>query len=126
MDQIKKFINFLGVSYPLRTDEERHSFQKSNYVIPKEIMDWFKMYTNDFYTYFCGRDSIGIACSLTAYVKSCQYTEHVIEESEKRICKELKSLIYNMLDEINDLKEHNKCLSQRILSLENKPPLILY
>jgi len=84
-------------------------------------MDWFKMYTNDFYTYFCGRDSIGIACSLTAYVKSCQYTEHVIEQENQ----ELKSLIYAMLDEINDLKEHNNCLSERILFLENKPPLII-
>ena len=46
---------------------------------------------------------------------------------------ELKSLIYSMFDELSDLKyhivelkEHNKSLSERILSLENKPPVILY
>jgi len=60
-----------------------------------------------------------------AYVKSCQYTEHVIERIDKEN-QELKSLIYEMLDEINELKEHNNCLSERILYLENKPPLILY
>ena len=60
-----------------------------------------------------------------AYVKSCQYTEHVIEERINKENQELKSLIYAMLDEINELKEHNNCLSERILFLENKQPLII-
>ena len=38
---------------------------------------------------------------------------------------ELKSLIYGMLEEISELKEHNRSLSERIFSLENKPPVIL-
>ena len=39
---------------------------------------------------------------------------------------ELKMLVYDILDEIKHLKEHNNCLSERILFLENKPPLIHY
>jgi hypothetical protein len=38
---------------------------------------------------------------------------------------ELKLLIYGMFDEISELKEHNKSLSERIFLLENKPPIIL-
>ena len=30
-----------------------------------------------------------------------------------------------MLDEINELKDHNKSLSERMELLENKPPMIL-
>ena len=46
--------------------------------------------------------------------------ENILSENQ-----ELKSLIYGMLDEINELKEHNKSLSERIELLENKPPIIL-
>jgi hypothetical protein len=39
---------------------------------------------------------------------------------------QFKCLFQNFINEIDELKEHNKCLSERILSLEIKPPLILY
>ena len=126
MEQIKKIIDFLGISYPHHTDEERHSFQKSNYVIPIAITKWWSMSMIDFVKYVHKTDS---GEGMFAYVKSCQYTEHLIKESGEKLCKEnqeLKSLIYNMLDEINELKEHNNCLSERILYLENKPPIIYY
>jgi len=57
--------------------------------------------------------------------KRSQNTEHLIQELNTEN-QEFKSLIYGMLDEINELKEHNKCLSERIHNLENKPPVILY
>jgi hypothetical protein len=53
--------------------------------------------------------------------ESCLKSENQNSENQ-----ELKSLIYGMLDEINELKEHNRSLSERILLLENKPPVILY
>jgi hypothetical protein len=62
------------------------------------------------------------------YLKSCEYTEKVVQESTELFDKklqelvlenqELKSLVYNSLDEINDLKEHNKFLSSRVFELE--------
>jgi hemerythrin-like domain-containing protein len=121
MEQIKKFIDFLGISYPRHIYEERYSFQKSNYLIPKEITKWWAMGLQDFVKYVHSADH---GEGMFAYVKSCQYTEHVIERIDKEN-QELKSLIYEMLDEINELKEHNNCLSERILYLENKP-LIIY
>ena len=45
--------------------------------------------------------------------------------SISNLVQENQELIYGMLEEISELKEHNKCLSERILSLENKPPIIL-
>ena len=78
----------------------------------------------------------GTPAHLYTYLTSCQFTEHLVNlktddlnTSVKELNtenKELKSLIYGMLDEINDLKEHQRCLSERIVCLENKPPLILY
>jgi hypothetical protein len=56
--------------------------------------------------------------------KHFQNTEHLVQELNTEN-QEFKSLIYGMLDEINELKEHNKCLSERIHTLENKPPMIL-
>jgi hypothetical protein len=123
MDQIKKIIDFLGISYPRHTDEERHSFQKSSYIIPKEVTRWWEMGLNDFIKYIHKATSGGEG--MFEYVKSCQYTEHLIQELNTEN-QELKSLIYGMLDEINELKEHNKCLSERIHNLEIKPPVILY
>ena len=88
-----------------------------------------------------------------AFIKSCKYTEflnkktlELFENQNKKLKlsisslvqesylksenmisenQELKSLIYGMLEEISELKEHNKSLSERILLLENKPPIIL-
>ena len=73
--------------------QERHSFQKSNYVIPKEITRWWEMGLQDFVKYVHNANG---GEGMFAYVKSCQYAEHIIKESEERLCKELKSLIYNM------------------------------
>jgi hypothetical protein len=56
MEQIKKFIDFLGISYPRHIDEERHSFQKSNYLIPKEITKWWAMGLQDFVKYVHSAD----------------------------------------------------------------------
>ena len=38
---------------------------------------------------------------------------------------ENQELIYGMLEEISELKDHNRSLSERIELLENKPPIIL-
>lgn len=122
MNQIKKIIDFLDISYPRNTDEERHSFQKSNYVIPKEITRWWEMGLQDFVKYVHNANG---GEGMFAYVKSCQYTELKVNEFSTEN-QELKSLIYSMLDEINELKEHNNCLSERILLLENKPPVLHY
>jgi hypothetical protein len=144
MDQIKKFIDFLSNSYPRRNDEERHSFQKSNYVILPEITQWWVSCCSEFAKY------VYKSCDLNGYmmftfVKSCQYTDYSIEQSEGKLryqltmsstrfslkqsvklMKEIKELRI----ELNELKEHNKCLSDRILSLESKqqsqPPLIFF
>ena len=146
MEQIKKCIDFLGISYPLHNDQERHSFQKSGYLIPKEIIQWFGTCVDDFTKYLCGSLS-NVGCGLLfTYIKSCQYAEHLIEQSEGKMRKELtikqttftikqlnilrkeneelNSFVYNMLDEIKHLKEHNNCLSERILFLENQLPLM--
>jgi hypothetical protein len=121
MDQIKKITEFLGNLYPQFSDCERHAFKKSNYTIPGEITRWWNMSLQDFVNYVHKTDG---GEGMFAYVKSCQYTDFVIEELNTEN-KELKSLIYGMLDEINELKEHNKSLSERIELLENKPPIIL-
>ena len=83
-----------------------------------------------------------------AFIKSCKYTEFLnkktlelfenqnkelklsisslVQESflksENTILEnqELKSLIYGMLEEISELKDHNRSLSERINCLENK------
>jgi hypothetical protein len=92
--------------------------KNNNYVIPKEIATWWATGLQDFIKYVHQADS---GEGMFAYVKSCQYTE----ESEVKLREEFNLLIYTLLDEINELKEHNYCLSERILFLENKPPLII-
>ena len=62
--------------------------------------------------------------ALENQIKLCQNTEYLVQELNTEN-NEFKSLIYGMLDEIDELKEHNKCLSERIHNLENKPPMIL-
>jgi DNA repair exonuclease SbcCD ATPase subunit len=114
MNQIKKIIDFLGSSYPRRTDEERHSFQNSNYEIPRGITQWWEMGLADFIKYI-HKASNGEG--IFAYIKSCQYTEHLVQELNTEN-KELKSLIYGMLDEINELKNINQRLNK--FELENK------
>ena len=114
MNQIKKIIDFLGSSYPRRTDEERHSFQNSNYEIPRGITQWWEMGLADFIKYI-HKASNGEG--FFAYIKSCQYTEHLVQELNTEN-KELKSLIYGMLDEINELKNINQRLNK--FELENK------
>ena len=58
------------------------------------------------------------ACDMTyalfGYIKSCEYTDKLIETKVQEVnieTQDLKSLVYSMLDEINELKEHNKSLS---------------
>ena len=65
-----------------------------------------------------------IGSALYSHIKSCEYTDEKLKDLNTEN-QEFKSLIYGMLDEINELKEHNKCLSERIHNLENKPPMIL-
>jgi hypothetical protein len=56
--------------------------------------------------------------------ESCEYTEEVVQELKSLVynsldeINELKSLVYNSLGEINDLKEHNNFLSSRVFELE--------
>lgn len=81
--------------------------------------------------------------SLYSYLKSCLYTDQLVNTKVKELStenQELSSLIYGiwdeinelrehnktLSDEINELKEHNKTLSERINVIENKPPTLLY
>ena len=60
---------------------------------------------------------------------SCNYTDMIVKENTELFDlklqelvtenQELKSLVYNSLDQINDMREHNKSLSSRIFELES-------
>ena len=68
-----------------------------------------------------GMETIYVSASQT-YIKSCLYTDHLVDSKVKELRtenQELKSLIYGMLDEIQELKEHNRSLSERLELVEN-------
>ena len=83
----------------------------------------------DYISKLDGNTCVPFLCSLFGYIKSCEYSEKLIEKKVQEFNienVELKSLVYGMLDENNEFKEHNRRLSERIELLENKPPILLY
>ena len=81
---------------------------------------------DDYITKLDGNNCGSYIQCLYGYIKSCEYTDKLIETKVQEVnieTQDLKSLVYSMLDEINELKEHNKSLSERIDFLE-KPPVI--
>ena len=129
MEQIEKYTEFCHTSCP-RPSESSEWFSNMSglaFCKIKSINQWWTTSMEGFR--LNGGFGNGAGHYIFTYIKSCQYTDHVVELKTKELSaenQELKSLIYGMLDEISELKEHNKCLSERILLLENKPPLLLY
>ena len=138
MDQFEKYIEFTGKSFPIPNfNNPFDSWRREGYeckfkLFNSDKLNYSKNKLIDFWTqhsYACGyklgiddRNAPVVGPSLYSYLKSCQYTDNIIKEhlieNEK-----LNSLIYGMWDEINELKEHNKNLSERIFALENKHSL---
>jgi hypothetical protein len=89
---------------------------------PFQITKWTEL-CSAFHTSSSGNSSI------FPYLKSCEYTEKVVKENtelfdlklQELITEndELKSLVYSSLEQINELKEHNKSLSSRLFELES-------
>jgi len=65
---------------------------------------------------------------LSSEVEKLRSSNNVLESIDNLHSEnqEFKMFILYILDELKHLKEHNNCLSERILFLENKPPLIHY
>jgi hypothetical protein len=129
MENIEKYVEFFHTSFPRGSENSEWFSKMSSFAFGKitSIGQWWHTSMLEFSS-MSGTGNGGGNFIFT-YVKSCQYTDHVVELKTKELStenQELKSLIYGMLDEINELKEHNKSLSERILLLENKPPIILY
>ena len=55
--------------------------------------------------------------SVFSYFKSCEYTDKKVQELNTTV-QELKLLIYDMINEIDMLNDHNKSLSERLHLLE--------
>ena len=83
MEQIKKYTDFL--------------LDKTS-VLPFHRVSEDVMYM---FRWIAGRGEDG---SYYQYIKSCQYSENLVNELRMEN-NELKSLVYNMLDEINELKQ---------------------
>jgi len=103
MDQIKKYIDFLSSSYPQHTDEERHSFSKSEFKIPESITRWWVMCCNEFARYVYGSGDL-IGGIMFGFIKSCQYTDQLMKESEVRN-KKIKHEITKLREEFVDQLE---------------------
>jgi len=121
MEQIEKYTDFLHTSFPRYSESSEWFSKMSSFAFGKiiSVRDWWNTSMSEFSS-MSGTTSAGNF--IFTYIKSCQYTDHVVELKSKELSaenQELKSLIFGMLDEINELKEHNKCLSGRILSLEH-------
>ena len=127
MENIEKYTDFFHTSFSQRSENSKWVSKMSELTINKikNVAQWWHPCSGELVT----KLGLGIGHYVFTYINSCQYTDHAVEIKMKEMSsenQELKSLIYGMLDEINELKEHNKSLSERILSLENKPPVILY
>ena len=121
MEQIEKYTDFLHTSFPRYSQSSEWFSKMSSLAFGKirSIADWWNQSMTEFSCH--SGTSNGGGHYIFTYIKSCQYTDHVVELKSKELSvenQELKSLIFGMLDEINELKEHNKCLSGRIQSLE--------
>ena len=147
MEQIEKYTDFLHTSFPRYSQSSEWFSKMSSLAFGKirSIADWWNQSMTEFSCH--SGTSNGGGHYIFTYIKSCQYTDHVVELKSKELSaenqelklsisslvqesylksknmisenQELKSLIFGMLDEINELKEHNKCLSGRIQSLEH-------
>jgi len=153
MEQTDKYIEFLHNSLLSQKISKSRNIDLTETSISK--MAYIGQYYGD-YSDDISRVNGEKRNDVYTYIKSCQYTEHLVEPLETKnkelrneiqelklanssLVKssylqikdlssenqELKSLIYGILDEINELKEHNRSLSERIEYLENKPPIIL-
>lgn len=122
MENIEKYTDFLEKNSEFFSKMSKSAFGKIT-----QIAQWWHRSTDG----FCSMSGTGNGGGhyIFTYINSCQYTDHAVELKMKEFNtenQELKSLIFDMLDKISELKKHNKSLSERILSLENKPPIILY
>jgi len=127
MENFETYAEFLNTSFPRMQHTSEWFCNMSSFTLSKFISfrDWWSKCSTEFSQM---SNTGGVGYYLYTYLKSCQYTEHLVNLKTQELSsenQELKSLIYGMLDEINELKEHNKNLSERIHILENKPPLIL-
>jgi hypothetical protein len=129
MEQFEKYAEFLHNSFPRKLHNSEWFGNMSTYVFSKFIPCnawWYKC--SEQFCQMSNSGGSGVGNYLFTYLKSCQFTEHLVDSKIEVLNsenQELKSLIYGMLDEINELKEHNKSLSDRLDLLENKPPMIL-
>ena len=129
MEQFGNYTEFFHTSFPRYSESSEWFSKMSSFAFGNisRVAQWWHTSMMEF-SQMSGTGN-GAGHYIFTYIKSCQYTDHAVEIKMKEMSsenQELKSLIYGMLDEINELKEHNKSLSERILSLENKPPVILY
>ena len=136
IENIEKYTDFLKKNSEFFSKMSKSAFGKIS-----SIAQWWHRTTEG----FCSMSGTGNGGGhyIFTYINSCQYTDHLIKELKLSISslvqesylksenillenQELKSLIYGMLDEINELKEHNKSLSERkfllekFIELENK------
>jgi len=129
MENFEIYAEFLNNSFPRRSHTSEWFCNMSSFALSKFISfrDWWYKCSTE----FCQMSNTGsgeVGHYLYTYLKSCQFTEHFVTLKTQELSsenQELKALIYGMLDEINELKEHNRSLSERIHLLETKPPVIL-
>ena len=113
----ENFKDFIGREAPHLLDSIRIKL-----VYPLQISKWREL---------CEALCTGTGChsSIYPYLKSCEYAEKIVEENNKELelkfkeieqeNQEFKCLVYNLLDQFNELKEHNKSLSSRVFELES-------
>ena len=125
MEQKNKFIDFFinrfESSHNCDNGLEYEEKDYDNFI--KKCNSFNEVWKSKVGVYANGYENITITTSQT-YIKSCLYTEHLVELKVKELKtenQELKSLIYGMLDEIQELKEHNRSLSERLELVENIP-----
>jgi len=128
MENFEIYANFFHTSFP-RYSENSEWFSKMSEIAFSKIgsvRGWWDKCSTEF-CQMSGSSNSGGHFIFT-YLKSCQFTEYFVTLKTQELSsenQELKSLIYGMLDEINELKEHNRSLSERIHLLETKPPILL-
>ncbi len=145
MEKLETYAEFLNNSFPSRYNNSEWFCSMSSFAFGKfmGVRDWWNKCSEQF-SQMSGISGTG--SYLYTYLKSCQFTEHFVnlkmDETNKVLLKlskeneklcsenqELKSIVYNMMDEIYELKEHASSLSDRLQELEvpikQSTPLIL-
>ena len=128
MDKYAKYAKFIEFSDSTLYDDHKKFMGQCDHHLLNDARIAFWSFANNKWTNLYRGFRINGGESIFPYLKSCEYTEKVVQESTELFDKklqelvlenqELKSLVYNSLDEINDLKEHNKFLSSRVFELE--------